>query len=142
MLHIGESVIIKIVYDNFNASFVENSQSYILVEQQRQGYHEEIENQLNRIRSNSNIINPSVINFDTINSITFGYDVTNFTYGTSFRILDSSYGLYVPLEKLKRIECLYYFIYKKFKHHKYNPNFNPSEKAKKEIDYFLKEHWK
>lgn len=143
MLFISENVIIKVLYDKHTfKSPINEEQRYILVENKNGGDCDTVSNELNRIIENSNVQRKHVVNFNTRRK-TLGYNTVEFDSGSSSDILSTSYGLYIPLEHLKKIECLYYIIYKHFPNitFKYNKRFNPSDEAKRQIEKFMKERW-
>lgn len=143
MLFICKNVIIKVLYDGYNfKSPIQDQQNYILIENKKVGYCVKASNELNRIITNSNVQPMNAIMFST-SKITLGYNTIQLDTGTSYRILEDSYGLYVPLENLKDIECLYYLSYKVFTKpkFKYNKHFKPSETVKEQIERFIEERW-
>ena len=143
MLFIGKNVIIKVLYDGYNfKSPIQDQQNYILIENKKVGDCENISNELNRIITNSNVQRKHIVNFNTGRK-TLGYNTVEFDSGTSSDILSTSFGLYITLEHLKKIELLYYIIYKNFPgiSFKYNKHFNPSETVKEQIERFMKERW-
>ncbi len=143
MLFISENVIIKVLYDKHTfKSPIYEKQPYILVENKNEGDCKKISDELNRIIENSNVQRKHVVNLNT-RRITTAYNTVEFDSGSSSDILNTSYGLYITLEHLKKIECLYYIIYKDFPNtaFKYNKRFNPSDEAKRQIEKFMKERW-
>lgn len=126
---------------NYNEAFKDrfNYYQYLFFQNIKEEQKPILLREIQRLKSASNVLLESTIPLvepDSRKIIAYCLDECNFAYSNSK--LDKTYGIYLTLERLKKIDFIYYFPYKNLPYFHKNENLLLQEKEKITIDRILK----